>query len=108
MKMPIKEPETFSILGTVLVFIMTMLGTIANYAWRIMNGEQFRWSFFLLKMAISIFAGALVLLFASYSSWAAEIAGGFAGLAGWSGAEAIRIIEKRFLKRLGEDNANQQ
>jgi len=29
-------------------------------------------------------------------------------LAGWSGAEAIRIVEKRFLKRLGEDNANQQ
>ncbi|MEX2986837.1 phage holin family protein [Serratia fonticola] len=87
---------------------MTLLGTIANYAWRIINGEQFRWSFFLLKILISVFAGALVLLLASYSSWAAEIAGGIAGLAGWSGAEAIRMVESRFLKRLGEGNANQQ
>ncbi len=106
--MPIKEPESVSILGIVLVFIMTLLGTVANYAWQIMNGEQFRWSFFFLKIMISVFAGALVLLLASYSSWAAEIAGGIAGLAGWSGAEAVKIIEARFLKRLGGGTSSNQ
>lgn len=102
--MPLKEPESFSVMGVVIVFIMTTLGTIANYAWRVINGEQFRWSFLLLKFAISIFAGSLVLLFASHMSWAAEIAGGIAGLAGWSGAEAVRVIESRFLKRLSGGN----
>ncbi|RDK96719.1 phage holin family protein [Enterobacillus tribolii] len=105
--MPIKEPDSFSMIGSVIVVAMTLLGTLANYAWRILNGERFRLSFFLLKICISIFAGALVLLAASYSNWEAEIAGGVAGLAGWSGAEAIRIIEKRFLSRLRRDKCDE-
>ncbi|CFQ69974.1 MULTISPECIES: phage holin family protein [Yersinia] len=109
MKMPIKEPETYSIIGTVLVLLMTTLGTIANYAWRVINGEKFRWSFFILKFFISIFAGALVLLAASSLNWTAELAGGVAGLSGWSGASAIRAIEGRFLKRIaGTDDTKPQ
>ncbi|HHH0489469.1 TPA: phage holin family protein [Yersinia enterocolitica] len=103
--MPIKEPETYSVIGSALVLMMTALGAVANYAWRVINGEKFRLSFFIMKLSISIFAGALVLLAASSLNWSAELAGGVAGLSGWSGASAIRALESRFLQRLkqGED-----
>ncbi|AKJ41471.1 phage holin family protein [Pragia fontium] len=98
--MPMKEPQNYLSLSYILVLVMTLLGAIASYAYRILNGEEFRWSILLLQATVAIFAGALVLLAASYYHWAAELAGGIAGLAGWSGAEFIKILEKRFLKRI--------
>ncbi|GKX62440.1 phage holin family protein [Pragia fontium] len=99
--MPIKEPQNYSSFSYVLILVMTLLGAVASYAYRILNGEEFRWSILLLQAIVAIFAGALVLLAASYYTWAAEFASGIAGLAGWSGAEFIKVLEKRFLKRIG-------
>lgn len=105
--MPIKEPESFSLFSYLLVLVMTLLGAIASYAYRILNGEEFRWSILFLQAVVAIFAGALVLLAASYHNWAAEFAGGVAGFSGWSGAEFIKTLEKRFLKRIeGERHDN--
>ncbi|MBK5143367.1 phage holin family protein [Budviciaceae bacterium BWR-B9] len=102
--MPIKEPENFSLFSYLLVLIMTLLGAIASYAYRILNGEPFRWSILFLQAIVAIFAGALVLLAANYYHWAAEFAGGIAGLSGWSGAEFIKTLEKRFLTRVNGEN----
>lgn len=98
-KVPMKEPQTYSIFSHVLVLVMTLLGAVASYAYRILNGEKFRWSILLLQAIVAIFAGSLVLLAANYYHWAAEFGGGIAGLAGWSGAEFIKTLEKRFLKQ---------
>ncbi len=98
--MPIKEPQEFNLIGNILIFIMTILGATASYAYRILKGEEFRWSILFLQAIVAVFAGALVMLTASYYSWAAEAAGGISGLAGWSGAEFIKTLEKRFLSRI--------
>ena len=101
--MPLKDPNQFNVFSHLLVLIMTLLGAVASYAYRILNGEEFRWSILCLQALVSIFAGSLVLLASSYYGWASEIAGGTAGLAGWSGAEFIKTLEKRFLKRTESD-----
>lgn len=101
--MPMKEPQTYSLFSHFIVLLMTLLGAIASYAYRILNGEEFRWSILCLQAIVAIFAGALVLLTANYYHWAAEFAGGIAGLAGWSGAEFIKTLEKRFLRRINGD-----
>lgn len=98
--MPMKELQSYNVISHVLV--LTLLGAVASYAYRILNGEEFRWSILFLQAIVAVFTGAMVLLAASYYHWAAEFAGGAAGLAGWSGAEFIKLLEKRFLKRLGE------
>lgn len=97
MRMPWKN-ET-----TLLASFMTLLGAIASYSYRILKGEEFRWSVLFLQAAVAIFAGAMVLLAASYYQWAAEFAGGIAGLAGWSGAEFIKGLESRFMKKVKGD-----
>ena len=42
----------------------------------------------------------MVYLASSYYEWVPELAGGIAGLAGWSGAELIKTLEKRFLRKV--------
>ena len=93
MRMPWKH-ET-----TILAAIMTLIGTIASYAYRVLNGEKFSFKTLALEGLVSIFSGAMVLLAAKYYAWDPEIAGGIAGLAGWSGAELIKVIEKVLIKR---------
>ncbi len=64
-----KEPQTYSIFSHVLVLVMTLLGAVASYAYRILNGEKFRWSILLLQAIAAIFAGSLVLLAANLQGW---------------------------------------
>lgn len=86
-----------------LIFVMTILGVAASYAYKVLNGEKFSMRTFILQAIVAIFAGALVFLAASYYQWVPELAGGMAGFAGWSGAELIKTIEKRILKRISND-----
>lgn len=98
MRMPIKEPQNIGLLSHFLALFMTLLGALASYSYKVLNGEQFRWKVFVLQMIVAIFAGFLIMLAANYYHWPAELAGGTAGLAGWSGAEFIKALEKRFLR----------
>ncbi|EUC97166.1 hypothetical protein HMPREF1567_2228, partial [Providencia alcalifaciens PAL-2] len=45
---------------------MTLLGSIASYANKVLKGEPFRLGLFIAQVIISMFAGSMVLLAASY------------------------------------------
>ncbi|HHR5910307.1 TPA: phage holin family protein, partial [Providencia alcalifaciens] len=87
--MPYKEPNNINLLTVMLVSLMTLLGSIASYANKVLKGEPFRLGLFIAQVIISMFAGSMVLLAASYFIWQPEIAGGVAGMAGWTGAAGV-------------------
>nr|WP_115065731.1 phage holin family protein [Proteus penneri] len=90
--MPYKDPNNYTFIG-VLITLMTFLGNAASFAYRILKGEKVRLGIFFAQLVIAIFAGSLVLLGASYYQWSPEFAGAIAGMAGWSGAESIKLVE---------------
>lgn len=98
-RMPIKDPDNVNWLVVIYLFIITSLGSLASYCYHILNGDQFRIGTLIAQIFISTFAGALVVLAASYFNWAFELAGGIAGLAGWSGATLIKALEERLIKK---------
>lgn len=87
-----------------MTILMTAMGLSASSAYKVLNGEEFTIRTFILQALVAAFAGALVYLTASYYSWEPEIAGSFAGFAGWSGAEIIKTIEKRILRKISDGN----
>ena len=98
-KMPIKDPNNVNWTVVVYLFVITLLGSLASYCYHIMNGDKFRIGMLLAQIAVSTFAGALVVLGASYFNLDFELAGGVAGLAGWSGATLIKALEERLIKK---------
>lgn len=64
-----------------------------------LNGNKFNVWILFAQIFISIFAGTLVVLAASYFDWDFELAGAIAGLAGWSGAAFIKVLEEQLLKK---------
>ena len=102
-RMPIKDPDNVNWLVVIYLFIITSLGSLASYCYHILNGDQFRIGTLIAQIFISTFAGALVVLAASYFNWAFELAGGIAGLAGWSGAALIKALEERLIKKAKGD-----
>ena len=102
-KMPIKDPNNINWTVVVYLFFITLLGSLASYCYHIMNGDKFRIGMLLAQIAVSTFAGALVVLGASYFNLDFELAGGVAGLAGWSGATLIKALEERLLKKARGD-----
>lgn len=86
-----------------LIVFMTAIGVVASYSYKVLNGEVFSWRTLFLQAIVAAFAGSLVYLASSYYQWAPEVAGGLAGFAGWSGAELIKTIEKRILRKLTND-----
>lgn len=103
-----RDPEVGQLALLILVFLMTLLGTCASYAYKVLAGERFHWQILLLQAFVSVFAGSLVLMAAIYYGWAPELAGGISGLAGWSGAGFIKAMEKRLFRQLGEYDDNQR
>ena len=99
MRMPYKDPHNLNWFRELLILLMTMLGVAASYAYKVLNGEKFSWRTFFLQAIVAVFAGAIVFLASSYYQWVPEIAGGAAGFAGWSGAELIKTLEKRLLRK---------
>lgn len=96
-----RDPDNHQLTLWSLVLLMTLLGAMASYAYQVLTGERFRWQILLLQAFVSIFAGSLVLMAALYYNWAPEVAGGISGLAGWSGAGFIKVIEKTLLDKIG-------
>lgn len=103
-KMPIKDPNNVNWTVVVYLFVITLLGSLASYCYHIMNGDKFRIGMLLAQIAVSTFAGALVVLGASYFNLDFELAGGVAGLAGWSGATLIKALEERLIKKAKGDD----
>lgn len=99
-KMPYKDPNNINWLTALLVSLMALFGSIASYANKVLNGESFRIGILIAQIIVSMFAGMFVLLGASYFHWQMEIAGSFAGMAGWSGAALVSALEKRFLRKV--------
>lgn len=99
-KMPYKDPNNINWLTALLVSLMALFGSIASYANKVLNGESFRVGILIAQIIVSMFAGMFVLLGASYFHWQMEIAGSFAGMAGWSGAALVSALEKRFLRKV--------
>ncbi len=102
MKMPWKnEPSWVSVL---LSLGMTVLGAIANYAFKILSGELFSWRTMILQLTVSLFSGALMWLLMHHYDVADDFAGAVCGLAGWSGASLIKALEKRILNKVNNEH----
>lgn len=99
-----RTPEVEHFVLLTLVLIMTLLGTLASYAYKVLSGHKFHWQILLLQSFVSVFAGALVLMAALYYEWRPELAGGISGLAGWSGAGFIKSLESALLRRMEDPN----
>ncbi|OCG10808.1 hypothetical protein A9G09_11900 [Gilliamella sp. wkB292] len=97
--MPIKDPNNVNWTVVVYLFFVTLLGSLASYCYQVLNGNKFNVWILFAQIFISIFAGLLVVLAASYFNWDFELAGGIAGLAGWSGAALIKVLEEQLLKK---------
>lgn len=102
-----REPEVERLILLSLVLTMTLLGTLASYAYKVLSGQRFHWQILLLQSFVSVFAGALVLMAALYYEWQPELAGGISGLAGWSGAGFIKSLEKTLFRRMEDRNDSQ-
>lgn len=102
MRMPTKTPAAIEMTSVILMFIMCLLGSLASYCYRVLNGQKFRPGILGLQIVISFFAGSLVFMAAWYFEWHQAIGGGLSGLAGWSGAALVKAVEKRFLSKVSE------
>lgn len=91
------EPGVISML---IALGMTLLGAVASYAYRVLSGDAFSWRTLCLQIIVSMFAGLLMALIASYYSWPVELTGCFCGLSGWAGQAFIKALEKRFLSEV--------
>lgn len=104
MHMPWKnEPSVISIY---IALGMTLLGTIASYAYRVLSGDRFSWRTLCLQIIVSMFAGLLMALIANYYGWPVELTGSCCGLAGWAGQAFIKALENRFLNKVSGDGAS--
>lgn len=101
--MPIKDPDNVNWYVVIYLFIITALGSLANYFYNVLKGNKFRIGILIAQMLISAFTGALAILAASYFDWRFELAGGIAGLAGWSGATLIKTLEEKLIKHTKGD-----
>ena len=75
-----------------LAFGMTLLGAIASYSFKVLNGETFSWRTLFLQLFVSIFAGLTMVMIALHYDWPSEVMGGVCGMAGWSGSIADQGI----------------
>lgn len=105
--MPYKsDPGLLSLIGSGLAICMTLLGGLAAYAYKVINGERFSWRTLCLQLIVSIFAGVMMMLIAKNYEWPQEITGAICGMAGWSGSSLIKSLEARFLKRASGSEAS--
>lgn len=106
MNMPWKnDPGLVSLL---IAAGMTLFGTVASYAYRLLGGDPFSWRTLCLQIIVSMFAGFLMILMASYWGWPLEVMGCFCGLSGWAGPKFVMVLEKRFLNKVSGDGASNE
>jgi len=99
--MPYKSDPGF--IATLIALGMTVLGAVAAYAYKVLSGDAFSWRTLCLQLIVSIFAGFLMMLLATYWKWPQEVTGAICGMAGWSGSSLIKALEKRFLQKASGD-----
>ncbi len=56
--------ERTNILSMLIAFGMTLLGAIASYSFKVLNGEAFSWRTPFLQLFVSIFAGLTMVMIA--------------------------------------------
>lgn len=101
-RMPYKsDPGLFA---AMIALGMTVLGSIAAYAYKVLSGDALSWRTLCLQMIVSVFAGFLMMLLAIYWQWPQEVTGAICGMAGWSGSSLIKTLEKRFLQKAAGDS----
>ncbi|MBK0094841.1 phage holin family protein [Erwinia sp. S63] len=99
--MPYKSDPGF--IATLIALSMTVFGAVVTYAYKVLSGDIFSWRKLCLKLIVSIFAGFLMMLLATYWSWPQEVTGASCGMAGWAGPSLIKALEKRFLQKASGD-----
>ena len=85
-----------------LATLTAMWGGLVSYFRQILAGEQHSWAKVFIHLSMSGFAGLICLLGCLHFNVPVYLTGILAGLAGHMGAEFIKIVERRFLKRLDE------
>ena len=64
MRMPWKNDP--NLLSMLIAFVMTLVGAVASYSYKVLNGDLFSWRTLCLQIIVSIFAGLLMGMIASY------------------------------------------
>jgi uncharacterized membrane protein YagU involved in acid resistance len=99
--MPYKSDP--GLIAALIALGMTVLGSVAAYAYKVLSGDAFSWRTLCLQLIVSVFAGFLMMLLATYWNWPQEVTGAICGMAGWSGSSLIKALEKRFLQKAAGD-----
>lgn len=98
--MPIKQPDDFDWMTTLILLLIAAVGSAAKMSYEIMRGEALSFALFLCQITISLFSGGMAVLIASHFNATFEIAGCAAGVAGWMGGEFVRAIAVRIKRRI--------
>jgi hypothetical protein len=92
-----------ALFAMILAFLMTFLGSLAQYSYKVLNGDPFNWRTLCLQMIVSIFAGVMMMLLSVHYGWSATVTGGVCGLAGWSGSTLIKTLENKIIKKIEDE-----
>lgn len=83
-----------------IYFFITMMGTIANYLYRLSKGFHFSFLSLITHLFISSFGGILTLLICTYFHINPLLIGAACGVSGWSGAKMIEELEARMIEKI--------
>lgn len=86
--------------GFIIAILMTVLGGLASYAYKLLSGVSFSLRTLVLQLLVSLFAGSIMMLLGSHYGLTQEILGSACGIAGWSGATLISALEKRMYDKV--------
>ena len=62
--MPYKSDP--GLIAALIALGMTVLGSVAAYAYKVLSGDSFSWRTLCLQLIVSVFAGFLMMLLATY------------------------------------------
>lgn len=99
--MPYKSDP--ALIAALIALGMTVLGSVAAYAYKVLSGDSFSWRTLCFQLIVSVFAGFQMMLLATYWNWPQEVTGAICGMAGWPGSSLIKAMEKRFLQKASGD-----
>lgn len=94
-RIPIRDPDNVNWFVVSYLFIITSIGSLASYCYRILNGDQFHIETLIVQIFIFTFADELVILAASYLNWAFK----FAGSVDWLDTTLVKAYKERLIKK---------
>lgn len=83
------------------LLVVAILGGMAREAKDRMDGQEFGWWEFCARLVIAAFAGLLTILVATNFDLSQQWIGAMAGIAGYSGVEAIECVKRVVRGRFG-------